>query len=164
MIRASILFIAVAALAGTACKKKEDGGASAEKEPAVKPSAGDETKPAPPKEAPPAAAGPKVFEYPTAQAFNDDYRSVKGAAFMDKFGLDGRFRLSSTVDTVITEQSGATKIALKLDGKKSVTLDFADEGKGIAAKGVKKGDAIKVLCDAGGADDNQIMLLRCVAE
>ena len=161
MIRSSILFIAIAALAGTACKKKEEAAAT-KTEPAKQPVA-DEAKPTPVKEAP-APAGPKVFEYPTAQAFNDDYRSVKGAAFMDKFGLDGRFRIAATVGTVIKEPSGNTKIGLELADKKTVSLAFPDDGKAVAAKGLKKGDPIKVLCDAGGADDHMIMLLRCELE
>jgi hypothetical protein len=160
MIRASFLLLVAVTLVGSSCKKKEDAG-TADKTPAVKPS--EETKPAAPKEAP-APAGPKVFEYPTAQALNDDYRSVKGAAFMDKFGLDGRFRVTSTVDTVITEPSGKTTIGLTLADKKRVTLDFSDQGKALAAKGVKKGDPIKVLCNAGGSDDNLIMLVDCVPE
>ena len=162
MIRA-YLFVAVAALAAPACKKKEETKPA---EAPTQPTAGDEAKPpAPAKPAePPAAAGPKVFEYASAQAFNDDYRSVKGAAFMDKFGLDGRFRITGTVDTVIKEPSGATKIMMVVADKKIVSLDFADEGKAVADKKLKKGDTIKVLCDAGGADDNMIMLLRCQPE
>jgi hypothetical protein len=157
MIRTSLLFIALVTFVG--CKKKEESGAASTDKPSEP--APTAAKPAP---APAPAAGPKVFEYATAQALDDDYRSVKGAAFMDKFGLDGKFRVTSAVETVITEPSGNTKVGLKLDGNKTVLLDFTDGGKGVAAKNMKKGDAIKVLCDAAGSDDNMIMLTRCEVE
>lgn len=107
------------------------------------------------------SGGAKVFDYPTPQAFNDDYRSVQGAKFMDKFGLDGKFQIAGPVGKVITEEAGNSSVWFMLADNKRVSLAFADDGKTVTEKGLKAGDAIKVLCDAGGADDNLIMLLRC---
>lgn len=157
MIRATIL---VVILATFACSKKEEGAGPAQNEPAPPPEA--KEKAPPPSNDPP--AGPKVFEYPTAQALDADYRSVEGAAFMDKFGLDGKFRVSDTIASLITEEGGNTSVGFVIEGNKRVSLSFADDGKAVAAKGLKKGDAIKVLCDAGGADDNLIMLIKCTLE
>ncbi len=159
MIRASSTFLLVAALAVGACKKSDEGQPS--------PASGEAAKPVAPATPPPPVdepAKPKVFEYATPQDLDADYRSVNGAAFMDKFGLDGRFRVSGALASVITEEAGNASAVFTLEGNKRITLGFADDGKALAAKGLKKGDTIKALCDAGGADDHLIMLIRCELE
>ncbi len=138
--------VAVIALGGFACKKKDDTQGAAAK-------SGGASAPA---KAEPAPKGPPEL---TATDFFKDYNSLKGMEVMDKYG-DGVV-VSGTVKRTIEEMDGSLKVWLDAGNPNWVSLGFKDNGAAAKAKGVKAGDQVKAKCSVGGGMDKQIMNVNC---
>jgi hypothetical protein len=99
------------------------------------------------------SSGPLVMS--AADLWTDYNKPRDGMALLE------RYRPGVIVNGTVTrvlDEGGKTTLYFEPAPKKLMSLAFAD------AKGKKQGDAVTAQCKVGGATDNLMMLLDCVAK
>jgi len=91
------------------------------------------------------------------------FRECMGLAHADATRyMNKRIVLTGTVTRVIDEVDGSHKVWLEGEGKGWISLQFADEGAAVEARGVTEGASLRATCTLGGVDpDRYVMMLEC---